>query len=174
MLDIDTHRLRRGVARRAERLLGRLGLIDPRPSAPRPASPPSTPLRAPEPVEVDAPPVGASSARPHRTPAAEVAPPPVAPAAPVEPAPVEADGPALDPAQVAEILDEMVRPALQSDGGDIRLVRVDGGDVYVELVGACHACPSSVLTMKMGVERLLEEELPAFRRLIQVNAASFD
>lgn len=180
MLDIDTHRIRRGVARRAERLLDRLGLIDPKPQPPLP--PIVWPARqAPEPSVAPAPvddaPVGAaaSTRRPLRTPAAEVSPPPPPAAAPEpEPEPAPHDGPALDPADVEELLDDMVRPALQADGGDIQLVKVEGGDVYVELVGACHACPSSVLTMKMGVERLLEEELPAFRRLIQVNAASFD
>ena len=70
---------------------------------------------------------------------------------------------------VQAVLDDMVRPALQSDGGDIQLVDVRGGDVHVKLVGACHSCPSAVLTMKMGVESLLAEELDGFERLIQVD-----
>jgi len=69
---------------------------------------------------------------------------------------------------VQELLDEMVRPGLQMDGGDITLVKVEDGDVYVELVGACQSCPSAVMTMKLGVERLLEEELPGFNSLIEV------
>ncbi|MSQ02141.1 MAG: NifU family protein [Myxococcales bacterium] len=98
------------------------------------------------------------------------------PAAAVEAAPVpEAATPATDtvgPAaysmeQVQEIFDEMVRPALQGDGGDITLLRIDGNDVIVKLVGSCSTCPSSIMTMKMGVEALLREELPGFGNLIQ-------
>ena len=92
----------------------------------------------------------------------------VAPEPPPRPAP-SAD---LDFQRVQALLDEMVRPALQSDGGDISLVKVESGEVHVELVGACHSCPSAVLTMKMGVEQLLAEELPGFERLVQVNAPS--
>ena len=62
-----------------------------------------------------------------------------------------------------------VRPALQGDGGDIALLRIEQNDVYVRLVGSCSSCPSSVMTMKMGVEALLREELPGFGNLIQVD-----
>jgi Fe-S cluster biogenesis protein NfuA len=79
-------------------------------------------------------------------------------------------GPALSAAAVQAVLDEMVRPALQSDGGDITLVKVEDNDVYVRLVGACSSCPSSTITMRMGVERLLTEEFPQMRSLIQVDA----
>ena len=79
-------------------------------------------------------------------------------------------GPALSLAAVQEILDEMVRPALQGDGGDISLVKIEENDIYVRLVGACNTCPSSIMTMKMGVEALLREEFPAMRELIQVDA----
>ena len=64
----------------------------------------------------------------------------------------------------------MVRPALQSDGGDITLVKVEANDVYVELTGACQTCPSSIITMQMGIERLLQEEFPQFGRLIRVDS----
>ena len=70
---------------------------------------------------------------------------------------------------VQEILDEMVRPALQADGGDITLLKVENNDIYVKLVGSCSTCPSSVMTMKMGVERLLMEEFPGMGQLIQVD-----
>lgn len=78
-------------------------------------------------------------------------------------------GPALDPTVIQELLDDMVRPALQSDGGDISLVKVDGMDVHVRLVGACSTCPSSIMTMKMGVEALFREEFEGFGELIQVD-----
>ena len=76
-------------------------------------------------------------------------------------------GPALTFDAVQEIMDEMVRPALQGDGGDITLLRVEDNNVYVKLVGSCSTCPSSIMTMKMGVEALLKEEFPQMGSLIQ-------
>ena len=78
-------------------------------------------------------------------------------------------GPALTMAALQEIMDEMVRPALQGDGGDITLIKVENNDVYVKLVGSCSTCPSSIMTMKMGVEALLKEEFPSMGQLIQVD-----
>lgn len=69
---------------------------------------------------------------------------------------------------VQEILDDMVRPALQGDGGDISLIKIEEQNIYVKLVGACSTCPSSIMTMKMGVEALLKEEFPSMKELIQV------
>jgi len=101
----------------------------------------------------------------------------VAPAAddgaPVTPgeAPVgasDAAGDGLTFEAVQELFDDMVRPALQADGGDITLREVVDGEVRVTLVGACSTCPSSIVTMKMGIERLLEEEFADFRALVQV------
>jgi Fe-S cluster biogenesis protein NfuA len=70
---------------------------------------------------------------------------------------------------VEDILDEMVRPALNADGGDITLIKIEDNDVYVKLVGACSSCPSSVMTMKMGVERLLQDEFPQMGEIIQID-----
>lgn len=70
---------------------------------------------------------------------------------------------------VEQVLDDLVRPALNADGGDITLLKIVDQDVYVRLVGACSTCPSSIMTMKMGVERLLQEEFPEMRDLIQVD-----
>ena len=81
-------------------------------------------------------------------------------------------GGGLSREEVQRVLDELVRPALQNDGGDIALVDVRGGEVVVELVGACQSCPSAVLTMKMGVENLLAEELDGFERLVQIDPAT--
>jgi Fe-S cluster biogenesis protein NfuA len=57
---------------------------------------------------------------------------------------------------------DLIRPALQNDGGDIELVGVDEttGVVKVKLVGACGGCPMSQMTLRMGVERVLKEEVP--------------
>ena len=54
-----------------------------------------------------------------------------------------------------------VRPSLQADGGDVELVDVDdGGVVSVRLAGACRGCPGAVMTLRLGVERLLKERIP--------------
>ena len=56
---------------------------------------------------------------------------------------------------------DMVRPGLQADGGDVELVDVSPeGVVKVKLTGACHGCPMSQMTLKMGVERILKESIP--------------
>lgn len=69
---------------------------------------------------------------------------------------------------VQEVLDELVRPALQADGGDISLVRIENNNIYVELIGACASCPSSTMTMKMGIEQMLQDEFPELNELINV------
>lgn len=54
-----------------------------------------------------------------------------------------------------------VRPSLQADGGDVKLVKVeDNGVVKVKLTGACAGCPMSQMTLKMGIEKLLKKEVP--------------
>lgn len=61
---------------------------------------------------------------------------------------------------VQEALD-MIRPALQADGGDVELVEVgEDGVVKVALQGACRGCPMSQLTLANGVERVLKEQVP--------------
>lgn len=55
---------------------------------------------------------------------------------------------------------ENLRPFLQRDGGDCELVAVEDGIVKVKLLGACGGCPSATLTLKMGIERTLQEKLP--------------
>mmetsp|Transcript_19145 Transcript_19145/g.26147 ORF Transcript_19145/g.26147 Transcript_19145/m.26147 type:complete len:243 (-) Transcript_19145:104-832(-) len=67
---------------------------------------------------------------------------------------------------VEKVLDEM-RPYLKSDGGDVRLAEIDGPIVKLELVGACGTCPSSSMTMKMGLERKLKERIPEIAEVIQ-------
>ena len=62
--------------------------------------------------------------------------------------------------RVEEIL-ELIRPSLQSHGGDVSLVEVTPEKVVrVQLEGACGGCPMSQITLKMGIERLLVEEMP--------------
>lgn len=62
--------------------------------------------------------------------------------------------------QVAEAIEE-VRPSLQADGGDIKLVEItDDNTVLVELQGACAGCPMSQMTLKQGVESYLKRKIP--------------
>ena len=70
--------------------------------------------------------------------------------------------------EVKEVL-EMIRPALQADGGDVELIEVtDDGIVKVKLVGACGHCPMSTMTLKMGIERTLMEKVPGVKEVVQV------
>jgi Fe-S cluster biogenesis protein NfuA len=55
---------------------------------------------------------------------------------------------------------QKIRPALQADGGDIELVDVVDGVVKVRLTGACGGCPMSQMTLKMGVEKVLKQQVP--------------
>ena len=66
---------------------------------------------------------------------------------------------------VLKLIDEKIRPALMMDGGDMAVHgfnKLEGGQyvMVVQLVGACGSCPSSSMTMKMGVERLVMEQFP--------------
>jgi Fe-S cluster biogenesis protein NfuA len=63
-------------------------------------------------------------------------------------------------AQIKELLDTRVRPAVAQDGGDITFHGFDRGIVYLHMQGACAGCPSSTLTLKMGIENLLRHYIP--------------
>jgi Fe-S cluster biogenesis protein NfuA len=78
---------------------------------------------------------------------------------------MEASASAITAEQVEAVLDR-VRPAIRSDGGDIELVAIEGNNVHVRLQGHCVGCPSSMMTLKFGVERALREEIPDFGELI--------
>ena len=68
-----------------------------------------------------------------------------------------------------QILDaiEIIRPALQSDGGDIVFNQVDlDGVVHVSLVGACGTCPVSMMTLKAGVERIIMDRVPGVTEVV--------
>lgn len=70
--------------------------------------------------------------------------------------------------EVEEVI-EIIRPAIQADGGDISLIDVDAdsGVVTVELHGACVSCPASTVTMKAGIERIMKDRIPAVNAVIQ-------
>lgn len=68
--------------------------------------------------------------------------------------------------EVAAVL-ELIRPSLQADGGDVRLVSVsDDGVVAVELQGACKGCPMSQMTLANGVERILKQRVEGVTRVV--------
>ncbi len=68
---------------------------------------------------------------------------------------------------VESVLDEM-RPYLMSDGGNVELVELDGPIVKLRLQGACGSCPSSTMTLRMGIERRLKDMIPEIAEVEQV------
>ena len=79
----------------------------------------------------------------------------------------------LDPSlpvrdRVRNVID-LIRPAVQADGGDIELVDVlDGGVVQIRFHGACHGCPSSNMTLHDGIQRNLRERVPEVTSVVAV------
>ncbi len=73
----------------------------------------------------------------------------------------------LDKDRVEEVLN-MIRPALQRDGGDILLMGLEGATVKVRLTGACSGCPSSTYTLRLGVERHLKAMIPEIEEVVTV------
>jgi Fe-S cluster biogenesis protein NfuA len=71
--------------------------------------------------------------------------------------------------RVQSVLDR-IRPLMQADGGDIELVDVSGNNARVRLTGMCSGCPSAHLTLHMGVEVALREEIQEFEELQVVGA----
>lgn len=71
--------------------------------------------------------------------------------------------------QIKDLLDTRVRPAVAQDGGDITFHGFDQGVVYLHMQGACANCPSSTLTLKMGIENLLKHFIP---EVVEVRAVA--
>ncbi|MFW5655512.1 MAG: NifU family protein [Roseicyclus sp.] len=71
--------------------------------------------------------------------------------------------------QIKTLLDTRVRPAVAQDGGDITFHGFDRGVVYLHMQGACAGCPSSTLTLKMGIENLLRHYIPEVQEVRPVN-----
>jgi len=72
--------------------------------------------------------------------------------------------------KVAAVLDTL-RPSLQADGGDVELVDVieSEGIVKVRLQGACHGCPHAQITLQMGIERIIKQQVPEVTRVMAVD-----
>ena len=62
--------------------------------------------------------------------------------------------------KIIDLLDTRVRPAVAQDGGDITFQSFEEGVVYLHMQGACAGCPSSTMTLKMGIENLLKHYIP--------------
>ena len=62
--------------------------------------------------------------------------------------------------RIREIIDQEIRPAVAMDGGDILFERLENGIVYLHMTGACSGCPSSTMTLKMGIQNRLQQEFP--------------
>lgn len=70
--------------------------------------------------------------------------------------------------KIREVLDNEIRPAVAMDGGDITFGKYEEGVVYLHLQGACSSCPSSIATLRMGVETRLKEVIPEIKEVVQV------
>ncbi len=69
-----------------------------------------------------------------------------------------------------EAVIEEIRPAVRADGGDVELIGFDAEDGRVELrlVGACHTCPHSLLTLQVGIEHRLRSQLPEVKSVVAI------
>jgi Fe-S cluster biogenesis protein NfuA len=70
--------------------------------------------------------------------------------------------------RIQKVIDDMINPAVDSHGGRVDLVDFVNADVYLRLSGGCQGCSSSSATLRNGIERLLREEFPEIRNIIDV------
>lgn len=105
---------------------------------------------------------------PNPNPSGSPSAPPSAPAA--QPAETPLPGAAALGGEVAQILQvlDQVRPYLNQDGGDVEFLSFENGIVNVRLHGACHACPSSLMTLRMGIENALRDVVPSVQEVRNV------
>lgn len=70
--------------------------------------------------------------------------------------------------RIVEVLEDVVRPAVQRDGGDIAFAGFEDGTVQLYMLGSCVGCPSSLATLKMGVENLLKDTVPEVKEVVAI------
>ncbi len=75
--------------------------------------------------------------------------------------------------EIIQVLDR-IRPFIQRDGGDLRLVKYEDGIVYVKLYGACVGCAALDQTLSDGVEALLKEEIPEVVKVVNVDQENLE
>lgn len=74
----------------------------------------------------------------------------------------------LDQEKVKKVLNS-VRPSLQMDGGDVELMKIrEDNVVEVKLKGACGGCPMATMTLKMGIEKAMQKEIPEVKEVVSV------
>ena len=83
-----------------------------------------------------------------------------------ERASTHADAKGPEDEKIIRILEEYIRPAVEGDGGHIAFKSFDDGIVTVSLRGSCSGCPSSMVTLKQGIENLLKHEVPGVREVV--------
>ncbi|MFB0559420.1 MAG: NifU family protein [Dehalococcoidales bacterium] len=69
--------------------------------------------------------------------------------------------------KVEEVLNK-IRPRLVVDGGNVELIAVDDGVVKIKLTGVCGSCPMATFTLKMGIERILKQEIPEIKEVVAI------
>ena len=70
--------------------------------------------------------------------------------------------------KIRKIIDTEIRPAVAMDGGDISFERFENGVVYLNMIGACSGCPSSTMTLKMGIQNRLQQEIPEILDVVPI------
>lgn len=70
--------------------------------------------------------------------------------------------------EIKRVLNEEIRPMVAQDGGDVVFAKYEDGIVYLEMQGSCAGCPSSTMTLKMGIETRLQEAVPEIREVVSV------
>lgn len=78
------------------------------------------------------------------------------------------EGTTQEEATIRRILDEEIRPAVAQDGGDITFEKYENGVLFLHMKGSCSGCPSSTMTLKMGIETRLREEIPDLVEIVPV------
>ena len=69
---------------------------------------------------------------------------------------------------IKKVLNEEIRPAVAQDGGDVVFHKFEDGIVHLFMQGACAGCPSSTMTLKMGIETRLKEAVPSIREVVSM------
>ena len=68
-----------------------------------------------------------------------------------------------------EIAIESIRPSLMADGGDLRIHRIEGEILEIELLGACSSCSISPMTLRAGVEEAVTKSVPEIKKVVAIN-----
>jgi len=75
----------------------------------------------------------------------------------------------MDREKIEQVIEEKIRPALKADRGNVELVDVsEDGVVSVKLQGACAGCPMAQMTLQMGIERILKQQIPEVKKVVAV------